>query len=59
MHFGALNNLVWLWLVLGLGVFLVWAKKRRQRTMERFTQEHLLKEIASSLDPKRINQKNI
>jgi Ca-activated chloride channel homolog len=59
MHFAQLNMLVWLWAAIGLAAFLGWADKHRKRTIERFTQAHLVKDIAFSFDAKKTARKNI
>lgn len=59
MHFAQLNMLVWLWAVIGLMMFLFWARKHHKGAVERFTQEHLVKDIAFCFDPKKARNKNI
>ena len=53
MRFGNLLAAYWLWLVLGVGVFYLWAQRRRQKAMERFAQKNLLAELIVSFDPRR------
>ena len=59
MHFAQMNMLIWLWMVIGLALFLSWAYNHRKRMVQRFTQEHLVKDIASCFDPKKAVYKNI
>jgi len=59
MHFAQLNMLMWLWAVSGLALLLFWAYNRRQKAIQRFAQEHLVRDIAFHFDPKRIVYKNI
>ena len=59
MHFARLNMLVWLWSAIGLVMFLFWADKHRKGAVGRFTQEHLLKDIAFCFDPEKAMFKNI
>jgi len=59
MHFAQIDMLVWLWVVIGLVFFLVWANKHRIKVLQLFTQEHLLKDIAFLFDPKKAQYKNI
>ena len=59
MHFAQLNMLVWLWVVIALMMFLLWSNKHRKRAIERFTQEHLVKDIASCVDFKKDLYKSI
>jgi len=53
MHFAQINMLIWLWMVIGLILFLLWASKHRSKIMRAFTQEHLLKDIAFHFDPQK------
>ena len=59
MHFAQLNMLVWLWVAMSLGVFLFWANRNHRKAVSRFTQEHLVKDIAFCLEPKKALTKNI
>lgn len=59
MHFAQINMLIWLWVVVGLILFLLWANKRRAKILQSFTQEHLLKDIAFHFEPKKARVKNI
>ncbi|MCK5260031.1 MAG: VWA domain-containing protein [Candidatus Omnitrophica bacterium] len=59
MHFAQLNMFVWLWAVIGLVMFLVWAKKHHKKAVELFTQEHLVKDIVFCFDPKKAILKNV
>lgn len=59
MHFARIDMLVWLWAVIGLVFFLVWANKHRIKVLQLFTQEHLLKDIAFLFDPKKAQYKSI
>ncbi len=59
MYFAQLNMLVWMWVVIGLAVFLFWANKHHKKAIERFTQQQLIKDIAFSFDLKKVAYKNI
>ena len=59
MHFAHINMLAWVWVGVGLLLFLKWAKGHRQTVVKNFSEEHLLKDIACSFDPKKYKQKNI
>jgi len=59
MHFAQLDMLVWLWVAIGLAMFLFWADRHRKRAMERFAQKHLAQEIAFSFDALKASRKNV
>ncbi|MBN1870561.1 MAG: VWA domain-containing protein [Candidatus Omnitrophica bacterium] len=59
MHFGQLNMLVWLWSVVGLVAFLIWAKRHRKGAVERFAQEQLVDELANCFHPKKAKIKQV
>jgi len=59
MQFDQIDMLIWLWAVIGLVFFLIWANKRRTKILQSFTQEHLLKDIAFHFNPKKTRVKNI
>src|SRR3989338_6000011 len=59
MRFAQMNMLVWLWLAIGLGLFLTWAQAHSRAVLKRFSQEHLLKDIARAYDPKKQATKNM
>lgn len=59
MHFAQINMLMWLLMVIGLILFLVWANKHYKRTVRRFVQEHLVKDIAFRFDPKKSLYKSV
>jgi Ca-activated chloride channel family protein len=55
MKFGAVQNLMWLWTLIPLGVFLWWALRHRQRQLNLFSQKELFTEIAKSYDPEHLH----
>jgi len=59
MHFAQINMLSWLWIGVALFFFLKWARSHRKKALEKFTEEHLLKDIAFRFDPKKYQQKNL
>jgi len=59
MHFAQIDMLIWLWAVIGLVVFLIWANKHRIKILQSFAQEHLLKDIAFHFNPKKARYKSI
>jgi len=59
MHFAQINMLIWLWAVIVLILFLLWANQRRINALENFAQAHLLKDIAFHFDPQKAKYKNI
>jgi len=59
MQFAQLHMLVWLWVVFGLAWFLFWGYKHRKKLVQKFSQEHLLKDIAFQFDARKFKYKNI
>jgi len=59
MHFAQIDMLIWLWVVIGLVFFLIWANNHRTKILQSFTQEHLLKDIAFHFNPKKAQYKSI
>ena len=59
MQFAQIDMLIWLWVVIGLVFFLMWANQHRTKILQSFTQEHLLEDIAFHFDPKKARYKNI
>lgn len=55
MKFQAVQNLMWLWMLISLSVFLWWALRHRQRQLSLFSQENLFAVIAKSYDPRRLH----
>lgn len=53
MKFGAVQNLMWLWMLIPLGAFFWWALRHRQHQLNLFAQEDLFAVIAKSYDPRR------
>ncbi|MFC1709962.1 VWA domain-containing protein [Candidatus Omnitrophota bacterium] len=53
MRFAQVYYALGFWVVLGLIVFFIFALKDKKATMQRFAQDHLLGEIASSFDYKK------
>jgi len=59
MHFAQIDMLIWVWVVIGLVFFLIWAHKHRTKILQSFTQEHLLKDIMFHFNPKKAQYKSI
>ncbi|MCB9771132.1 MAG: VWA domain-containing protein [Candidatus Omnitrophica bacterium] len=59
MKFGAIQNLMLLWFLIPLCIFLWWAIKNKEKLLARFSREELFKHITKSYDPKRHTLKNI
>jgi len=53
MRFAQVNYAYWLWIVLALALFFMWAFKNRMLVMQRFAEARLLNEIASSVNFKK------
>jgi len=52
MKFGAPENLLWLWAIIPLFAFLLWAVRHRRNMLARFSQQQLFALIAKNHDPK-------
>ncbi|MGB3241509.1 MAG: VWA domain-containing protein [Candidatus Omnitrophota bacterium] len=59
MKFGAPYMAAWLWLIPGIVLFYMWAKRSRGKALERFASGELLQEIAKSYNPGRRRLKNL
>jgi len=59
MQFAQLNMLVWLWLAAAVGMFFVWAYRRRTLILKNFAEGNMLKQIAAAYDPRRQVFKNV
>jgi len=59
VRFAQLDMLVWLWVVIGLSLFLYWVQRNRKKMMKRFAEEHLFGEVASQFDPKKARYKHV
>jgi len=57
MKFGAAENLFWLWLLLPMCAFFIWALRRRKTLLSRFSQEEMFSQIAGNYDPKKVKLK--
>ncbi|UCG35656.1 MAG: VWA domain-containing protein [Candidatus Omnitrophota bacterium] len=53
MKFGNLNAAYLLWVVIGLGLFYLWAFKKREKEMEGFAQSELLAQLTLNFDKKK------
>ena len=53
MRFAQIYYVIGFWIVLALGLFLIWAFKKRKALMRRFAEPELLDQIASSVNFKR------
>jgi len=51
--------LAWLWALVPLALFFVWAYHRRQKRLQRFIQQNLVNQVASGYQPKRFRTKAI
>jgi Ca-activated chloride channel family protein len=58
MKFAAPENLLWLWALIPLCAFLVWAVRHRRGLLARFSQQELFNQIAKSYDSKRYRLKS-
>ena len=59
MKFGAAENFLWLWALIPLCAFLLWAVRHRRTMLGRFSKEELFAQIARSYDPQRYRLKII
>lgn len=59
MRFDSIHTIHLFWLVIFIGIFYVWAFKRRKKAIEAFVQRSLLPDMASSLSTKRQRWKAI
>jgi Ca-activated chloride channel family protein len=53
MKFGNLHSIHFIWLLLALILFFIWAFKKRKKAMEDFADKELLNDLIPSLDKKR------
>ncbi|MBF0385335.1 MAG: VWA domain-containing protein [Candidatus Omnitrophica bacterium] len=51
MRFGNWQMIYWLWAVLAFGLFLFWARAKKQKAMERFAEKKLLENISMGVNP--------
>jgi len=59
MRFADVDMLVWSWIILALWLILSWAEKRRKKNLNKFSEGHLLKEIAATFDEGKYKRKNV
>lgn len=59
MKFAQPYILHYLWALIFLAIFLIWATGRRRRLLQQFAEEPLLKEIAAEYSPRRQTVKNV
>lgn len=59
MKFATPENFLWLWAVIPLFAFLLWAVRHRRSMLGRFSQQKLFAEITKSYDPKRYRLKAV
>ncbi|UCD16054.1 MAG: VWA domain-containing protein [Candidatus Omnitrophota bacterium] len=59
MRFGNLSALHWLWVIVGVGIFFVWAYKHRRKLLMRFAHQQVLGQISLSFSLKKYRLKAI